>query len=110
MVADVYAGDDANPRRPSGDTALFVVVADPDADVLLKVAAHMQLGNNAPSGGALAKRADGAFVMSFEIEGLTGATVDLIRSKLLQITSVRTVDVRPVERRSSEARSLANAG
>ncbi len=110
MVADVYAGDNATPGRLSATTALFVVVADPDADVLLKVAAQLQLGNIAPAGGALAKRADGVLVMSFEIEGLTEATVDFIRRKLLQLTAVHTVEAHSVERRAPFTRAFANAG
>lgn len=100
MVADVYAGDNAVPGRHSGDTVLFVVVADADADVLMRVAAQLQLGNTAPSNGALARRADGAIVMSFEVEGLPEPTVDYIRRKLLQMTAVHTVDVRTVKRDS----------
>jgi hypothetical protein len=103
VVADVYAGDTDTPSALSEDTVLFVVVADADADVLLRVATQLRLGNVAPSGGALATRADGAVVMSFEIVGLADTTVDYIRRKIIQITTVHTVDVISVERRSSVA-------
>lgn len=37
-------------------------------------------------------RDDGLVVMTFEISGLSEATVDFIRRKLLQLTTIHSVD------------------
>jgi len=52
MTADVYAGDDgaregARPAQPSG-AATFDIVADADADLLVRVGAALNLLNVAP--------------------------------------------------------------
>lgn len=92
VVADVYAGDNAVPRGSSGTSVLFLVIADHEPDALLRVATQLRIGNVLPSSGTLAMRDDGLVVMTFEISGLSEATVDFIRRKLLQLTTIHSVD------------------
>ena len=93
MVADVYSSDNAVPRSLSSQTVQFRIVADADADVLLRVAAHLRLGNVAPSAGVLATLDNNTVTMSFVIAGLSSSTVDSIRRKLEQISTVQQVEV-----------------
>ncbi len=99
-VADVYAGDNATPGALSLQTVQFKIVADADADVLLRVAAQLRLGNIAPSAGVLTTNPDKTIVMSFEIAGLTAATADSICRKLDQLSTIRQVEVKVLPGRS----------
>ena len=93
MVADVYSSDNAVPDGLSNETVQFLVVADADADVLLRVAAQLRLGNVAPRAGAMTTVDDGIVVMIFVVSGLAASTVESIRRKLLQISTIREVEV-----------------
>jgi hypothetical protein len=96
-VKDVYAGDADAAQSPATTSVLFVVVADPDPDVLCRVATHVRLGNVAPSAGALATRADGAIVIRIQVDGLAMSTAEGIRRKLLQLTTVWDVEMHCAE-------------
>lgn len=98
--ADVYADDNATPGELSQQTVQFRIVADADADVLLRVAAQLCLGNIAPSAGLLRTNPDKTIVMRFEIAGLTAATVDSICRKLDQLSTIRQVAVKILSARS----------
>jgi len=96
MTADVYAGDEAlrgkggrQPRR----VATFVIVADAQADLLLRVGVVLNLLNTLPRSVDLESRADGlahvrACVDCEEIQA------ELIARKLRQLTAVRDVELR----------------
>jgi len=96
-VADVYAADTAQDRADGGADAtcyVYRLQADPDPDVLARVAGVCNLANVAPRRVALARAADQQLSIEIELEGISGATADSIRRKLLQLTCVTDVDLR----------------
>ena len=98
MTADVYAGDDAlrDGAALEGATATaytYFIVADPDADVLLRIANQFNFANVAPWRVELAHRLDGCVTISVEMRTIAGAVAESIRRKLLQLTSVTDVEV-----------------
>ena len=95
MTADVYAGDDGPPDgmgnfRPG--TATFSIVADADADVVLRVSAALNLLNVAPRLFHMEARPGGLAAVSALIQ-CAEPQAELIARKLQQLTSVRDVVV-----------------
>jgi hypothetical protein len=96
MTADVYAGDldlrgGAKSVRPTG-AATFKVVADADADLLVRVGAALNLLNVAPRVFEMEARPEGTAVVMAQVECAEGQA-ELIARKLQRITSVRDVDM-----------------
>jgi len=94
MTADVYAGDldlqgGARKTRPAG-AATFSVVADADADLLVRVGAALNLLNVAPRVFQMEARPEGTAVVSAQVECAEGQA-ELIARKLQRLTSVRDV-------------------
>ena len=96
-IADVYAGDTTQIQASgSVDSTRYVysVQADPDPDVLSRVAAVCNLANVAPHRVVLERVADQRIRIDIELDGISGSTADSIRRKLLQLTCVTAVDLR----------------
>ena len=95
MTADVYAGDDAlrkgdRTSHPAG-AAMFNIVADADADILMRVSAALNLLNVAPRLFHMETRPEGAAVSA--LVECAEPQAQLIARKLQQLTSVRDVVV-----------------
>ncbi len=99
-MADVYACDDDRPQTLSTTSALFIVVADADPDVLARVTSVVRLGNIAPAAGSFLTREDGTIVISLEIHGLSSATVEYLRRKLEQLSTVHRADAHLMQPKS----------
>ena len=96
-VADVYAADTAQARAGGGADAtcyMYCVQADPDPDVLSRVAAVCNLANVAPRRVTLERGVDQRICIEIELDGISSSTADSIRRKLLQLTCVTAVDLR----------------
>jgi hypothetical protein len=96
MTADVYAGDDGLPKgagssRPAG-AATFSIVADADADVLMRVSAALNLLNIPPRLFHMEARPEGTAAVNALVE-CAEPQAGLIARKLRQLTSVRDVAV-----------------
>ena len=96
MTADVYAGDDAlrkgaRTSQPAG-AAMFTILADADADVLMRVSAALNLLNIAPRLFHMEARPEGTAAVNALVE-CAEAQAQLIARKLQQLTSVRDVVV-----------------
>jgi len=96
MTADVYAGDDGiregvNNAQPAG-AATFNIVADADANLLLRVGAALNLLNVAPRAFHMETRPEGAATVKALVE-CSELQAELIARKLQQLTSVRDVVV-----------------
>jgi hypothetical protein len=96
MTADVYAGDEGVPEgvrnAQSAGAATFNIVADADADLLLRVGAALNLLNVAPrvfhmEAGSVGTASVKALVDCSQLQA------ELIARKLQQLTSVRDVIV-----------------
>ena len=97
MTADVYAGDDAlrdgrKESAPSG-AATFSVVADADADLIVRVSAALNMLNVAPRVFHMEARPEGTAAVRALVE-CPEAQAQLIARKLQQLTSVRDVVVK----------------
>ena len=95
MTADVYAADDglrkgARTSQPAG-AAMFNIVADADADILMRVSAALNLLNVAPRLFHMETRPEGAAVSA--LVECAEPQAQLIARKLQQLTSVRDVVV-----------------
>jgi len=93
MTADVYAGDVAAPESPGKSppgAAMFSVVADADADVILRVSAALNLLNVAPRRFHMESRPEGTAAFSAWVD-CAAPQAELIARKLQQLTSVREV-------------------
>jgi hypothetical protein len=94
---DVYAGDD---DLPSGtvslqvaDAFVFHVVADSDADVLLRVASLLLLSNRAPFRLTLTQPSPDTVLIEAHLRGITRTTAESIRRKLQQLSCTETVEL-----------------
>jgi hypothetical protein len=92
MTADVYAADDD--LLPDVGTSVpdeqFVVtvIADADADVLLRIAAQLNLLNNAPKRFNFERCIDDTVKVEIVVAGCSLRAIDLVCRKLEQLTSV----------------------
>jgi hypothetical protein len=97
MTADVYAGDDPvrreSPAPPVSTRVTFTVNADADPDVLARVANQLAIGNVAPTHVKLMRPEPAVVLIRADVDGLSSSTTELIRRKLLQLTSVTNVKV-----------------
>lgn len=96
MTADVYADDDgaregARTAKPSG-AATFEIVADADADLLVRVGATLNLLNVAPRVFHMETRPEGAAAVKALVD-CSEPQADLIARKLARLTSIRDVVV-----------------
>ena len=90
-IADVYAGDTAAARREApGAVFSYDIRADVEPDVLARVAGVCNLANVSPLRVSYA-RTPGEVHMTIELDGISAATADSIRRKLLQLTCVNAV-------------------
>ena len=103
-MADVYANDDDKPPNTDPGATLLVVIADADPDALVRVAAVARLGNVSPTAGSFITRDDGTIVISLEIHGLPAATVEFLRRKLEQISTVHRAEAHSVTVRGDRPR------
>ena len=97
MTADVYAGDDGLPKgagssRPAG-AATFSIVADADADVLMRVSAALNLLNIAPRRLLMEALPEGAAAVDALVY-CARPQAELISRKLRQLTCIRDVVVK----------------
>ena len=97
MTADVYAGDDALrdggvPVEPAGGFE-FHIRADPDPDVLSRIANQLLFANTAPWHLDLAHGADGVLTVRVEMRGIAAAVAESIRRKLMQLTCIVDIEV-----------------
>ena len=94
MTADVYAGDHdlpdaAKTTRPAG-AATFNVIADADADLVVRVSVALNLLNVAPRVFHMESQPEGTAAVRALIE-CAEPQAQLIARKLQQLTSVRDV-------------------
>ena len=97
MTADVYAGDDdaregGRNAQPAG-IATFTIVADADANLILRVGAALNLLNIAPRMFHMEQRLEGTAAVQASVD-CSEPQAELIARKLQQITSVRDVVVK----------------
>ena len=97
MTADVYAGDDdarkgGRPAQPAG-TATVNIVADADANLILRVGAALNLLNVAPRVFTMEAGPEGTAAVQAMVD-CSEPQAELIARKLQQLTSVRDVVVR----------------
>jgi hypothetical protein len=93
-IADVYAADTDQVRTDAaseGKTYAYSVEADPDPDVLSRVAGVCNLANVAPRRVSLERGADQRVKIDVQLDGISASTADSIRRKLLQLTCVTSV-------------------
>ena len=96
MTKDVYADDDgarerARNAQPRG-TATFDVVADADADLLVRVGAALNLLNVTPREFHMESGPEGTAAVRASVD-CAESQADLVARKLQRITSVRNVAV-----------------
>jgi len=94
MTADVYADDDGareRTARPAG-AATFDILADADADLILRVGATLNLLNVAPRVFHMETRPEGAAAVKALVD-CSEPQADLIARKLARLTSIRDVVV-----------------
>ena len=94
-VADVYAGDAGAQRADDGVRTLFlfVIEADPQPDVLLRVAMIFNLANVAPRSVRFQRQSEGNATIEIVMPVLGGAQADLLRRKLEQLTCTLSVSL-----------------
>ena len=97
MTADVYADDDGaregvRTAQPAG-AATFNIVADADADLILRVGAALNLLNVAPRMFHMEARPEGTATVKALVD-CSEPQAELIARKLQRLTSVRDVAVR----------------
>ena len=109
-MADVYANDDDKPFSADPSATLLVVIADADPDALARVAAVARLGNVSPTAGSFVTRDDGTIVISLEMHGLPAATVEFLRRKLEQISTVHCAEAHSVTVRGDRSRDPTPPG
>jgi hypothetical protein len=92
MTADVYAGDDSLlsdvGTRVSTEQFVVKVIADADADVLLRIAAQLNSMNNAPRRFNFERLTDDTAKVEIVVAGCSERTIELVCRKLEQLTSV----------------------
>jgi hypothetical protein len=96
MTADVYAGDDGaregtGSAQPAG-AATFDIVADADADLIVRVGAALNHLNVAPRVFHMETRPEGAAAVKAVVD-CSRPQADLIARKLDRLTSIRDVVV-----------------
>ena len=100
MVRDVYAGDDAlrgvdrSSAAPGGFG--FVVEADRDPDVLLRIAVVLGIGNVTPSRASLRQGEHGTVIIEVDLEGISEAAAESICRKMTQLTCVLSARFRRI--------------
>ena len=95
MTADVYADDEgarAGRNAPPKGTATINLVADADADLIVRVSAALNLLNVAPREFHMEARPEGTAAVRALVE-CAEAQADLVARKLQRLTSVRHVVV-----------------
>ena len=94
MVRDVYAGDERNAAAagPRPVRASYRVLIDLDPTGLSRVAHQLALANLAPMEMRCARPDAESLEVVATIEGLSAASAEFIRRKLLQLTCVFDVD------------------
>ena len=97
MTADVYAGDDdarqgRRTAQPAG-IATFTIVADADANLILRVGAVLNLLNVAPRVFTMEAGPEGTATVQALVD-CSEPQAELIARKLQQLTSVRDVVVK----------------
>jgi len=95
-MADVYAADNALldgelSQIRSASSAHFTVTADPDPDVLSRVANQFNFANVAPWQFSMSRTAEETVVCEIEIRGIAPEMAEFIRRKLMQLTCVLEV-------------------
>ena len=113
MTADVYAGDDglregARNAQPAG-AATFDIVADADADLLVRVGAVLNLLNVAPRAFHMEARPEGTATVKALVD-CSEPQAELIARKLQQLTSVRDVVVKYSHRIHTEQGMISRRG
>jgi hypothetical protein len=92
VTADVYAADEhllpGLGNSVSTEQFIVTVIADADADVLLRIVAQLNSLNNAPRRFNFERLADDTVKVEIVIAGCTTRAVDLICRKLEQLISV----------------------
>lgn len=105
-MRDVYAGDDDHSRaRPDASLSdvLFIIEADPNPDVLGRIAGVVGLTNRAPVSGQMITGPSGRLSVTLEVQDVPQATQELVRRKLLQLTCVTAADAHVVHRSAPPA-------
>jgi hypothetical protein len=95
MPIDVYADDEAlrgGATSKAERGARFSVVADADPDVLLRIAAVLNLLNVAPRALQLEAAGEIVTVLAF-MDGCTESQADHVARKLRQLTCVHSVEL-----------------
>lgn len=114
VAADVYAGDTTSlDSSTSTDTStsifLFRIEADPEPDVLSRVASIFNIANEVPRRADLRRDSPDQVNICVEIELSRPETADMIRRKLQQLTctiAAECVAVDSPEKRPSYAGAL----
>jgi hypothetical protein len=92
MTADVYAADDDLlpdvGTSVSAEQFVVKVVADADADVLLRIAVQLNSLNNAPKRLNFERGIDDKVKVEIIVGGCSLRAIDLVCRKLEQLTSV----------------------
>ncbi len=96
MTADVYAGDDGlrqgmRSPQPAG-AATFNIVADADADLIVRVGAALNLLNVAPRAFHMEAGPEGTATVKALVD-CAESQAELIARKLQRLTSIRDVVV-----------------
>jgi hypothetical protein len=96
-MSDVYAGDD-DLQCPPQSAAIaqrfhYVVIADADPDVLLKVASQFLLTNALPQRLLLTRPTSRQVTVEVELIRVSPVVADAIRRKLLQMTCAQSVSL-----------------
>lgn len=90
-IADVYAGDTAGAaHQVAGTVFCYDIRADVEPDVLARVSGICNLANVSPLRVSY-ERVAAEVHMAIELDGISAATADSIRRKLLQLTCVNAV-------------------
>ena len=97
MTADVYAGDEGVPEglrkaQPAG-AATFNIVADADANLIVRVGAALNLLNVAPRVFHMEAQPEGTAAIKAVVD-CSEPQAELIARKLQQLTSVREVNMK----------------
>lgn len=95
-IADVYAGDVASTgasRASAAQVFAYRVEADAEPDVLARIAGICNLANVAPRRVTLDRLDRVSVLVEIELDGISAATADSIRRKLLQLTCVNGVSL-----------------
>jgi hypothetical protein len=93
---DVCAGD-ADRSAPDSVTAfVYVILADSDPDVLVRVASLLLLSNRLPFSVGLVRLVGDLVQIRAELRSISAATAESIRRKLVQLSCVADVTMQSV--------------